>query len=113
MKIVAQEVIVPRSLKNSHVCNDYGPKETSNRASTRDRLLFPADHNGKIFVPSCIDTRVRVWWPLEESFFPGTIANYIPSTHEHTIMYDDGDEETLNMANEKWELDISVPPIQQ
>lgn len=25
MKIVAQEVIVPRSLKNSHVSNDYGP----------------------------------------------------------------------------------------
>ncbi|GLJ39348.1 hypothetical protein SUGI_0803510 [Cryptomeria japonica] len=112
MKIVAQEVIVPRSSKNSHLCNDYGVKETSNGASTRDLLLISGDHNGKILVPSCIGTRVRVWWPLDKSFYPGRIINYIPATQEHTILYDDGEKETLIMSNEKWELDLTIPSIQ-
>ncbi len=42
--------------------------------------------------------------PLEDKYFPGTVATYDTATGLHGISYDDGDSETLNMEQETWRV---------
>ncbi|XP_057829434.2 histone-lysine N-methyltransferase ASHH3 [Cryptomeria japonica] len=56
-------------------------------------------------VPKCIGLRVRVWWPLDQEFYSGTIVGYDTDSDKHRIVYDDGDSESLVMLNETWEFD--------
>eukprot|EP01018_Ginkgo_biloba_P028832 Gb_06510 [translate_table: standard] len=45
-------------------------------------------------------------------FYSGRIAYYDPACEEHTIVYDDGDEEKLDMSKERWEFDFTIPSNQ-
>ncbi|KAG2498072.1 hypothetical protein HYH03_003832 [Edaphochlamys debaryana] len=48
--------------------------------------------------------QIRVLWPSENRYFPGTVAKFLPARYEHVITYDDGDEETLVLAVERVQL---------
>lgn len=63
-------------------------QEPSERAAPREELV------GK---------RVRVWWPAERAFFAGKVESFDADRLRHRVSYDDGDEEWLNMAKERWE----------
>lgn len=41
----------------------------------------------------------RVYWPLEDSWFPGTITRYHRGKDKHRIEYDDGDHEWLRLGH--------------
>ena len=51
-----------------------------------------------------VGRRVGIWWPLDESFYLGTVEGFIPTTGEHTVRYDDGESEDLllPMQRVKW-----------
>ena len=51
-----------------------------------------------------VGCRVGIWWPLDESFYLGTVEGFIPTTGEHTVRYDDGESEDLllPMQRVKW-----------
>ncbi len=51
-----------------------------------------------------VDKRIRVWWPLDHHWYVGTVKMYDPLSGRHTIHYDDGDTEALDLAKETWEL---------
>ncbi|GJN28989.1 hypothetical protein PR202_gb17174 [Eleusine coracana subsp. coracana] len=57
-----------------------------------------------------IGHRIKVWWPLDKKyalyflFYEGVVESYDPSKKKHTVLYDDGDVEVLNLAKEKWNL---------
>ncbi|XP_062228684.1 sister chromatid cohesion protein PDS5 homolog A-like [Phragmites australis] len=46
--------------------------------------------------------RIKVWWPLDKKFYEGVVQSYDSSKKKHTVLYDDGDVEVLNLAKEKW-----------
>ncbi|TKW20995.1 hypothetical protein SEVIR_4G191000v4 [Setaria viridis] len=46
--------------------------------------------------------RIKVWWPLDKRFYQGLVQSYDSSKKKHTVLYDDGDVEVLNLAKEKW-----------
>ncbi|RLM55759.1 hypothetical protein C2845_PM10G10930 [Panicum miliaceum] len=46
--------------------------------------------------------RIKVWWPLDKRFYGGVVQSYDSSKKKHTVLYDDGDVEVLNLAKEKW-----------
>ncbi|KAK3132210.1 hypothetical protein QOZ80_6AG0517550 [Eleusine coracana subsp. coracana] len=48
--------------------------------------------------------RIKVWWPLDKKFYEGVVESYDPSKKKHTVLYDDGDVEVLNLDKEKWNL---------
>ncbi|KAK3256022.1 hypothetical protein CYMTET_34822 [Cymbomonas tetramitiformis] len=47
--------------------------------------------------------RVAVFWEAEDSWFPGTVGAALPGRMT-VIDYDDGDQEKLDMANEKYRI---------
>ncbi|KAL6596671.1 hypothetical protein ACP70R_047314 [Stipagrostis hirtigluma subsp. patula] len=48
--------------------------------------------------------RIKVWWPLDKKFYEGLVQSYDTSKRKHTVLYDDGDIQALNLAKEKWEM---------
>lgn len=104
MKIVTQEVIHPKALRNPLLYAKDKPREGFGK-----ELVFP---RRKKPTSRCIDLRVRVWCPLDQRFYCGRIGNFDPILKTHTIVYDDGDKEALIMSEEKWDFDF-IPPIQK
>ncbi|KAL3721146.1 hypothetical protein ACJRO7_005896 [Eucalyptus globulus] len=57
-----------------------------------------------VLADGLIGRRIKVWWPLDEMFYDGRIQSYDHLMKKHKVLYDDGDEETLNLVEERWEL---------
>jgi sister-chromatid-cohesion protein PDS5 len=53
---------------------------------------------------SLVGSGIKVWWPLDKKFYKGEIVEYDSKKKKHKILYDDGEEEILNLAKERWEL---------
>ncbi|KAK1358150.1 hypothetical protein POM88_051406 [Heracleum sosnowskyi] len=58
----------------------------------------------KLFGEKLVGRRVKIWWPLDKMFYEGAVASFDSLTQTHKVLYADGDEETLNLRNEHWEL---------
>ena len=48
-----------------------------------------------------IGDNIQVFWPLDSTYYPGTITD-ISDTGYHTVAYDDGDSEALLINEENW-----------
>ena len=46
--------------------------------------------------------RVRVWWPAEREWYEGTVCGR--TGRKHSVRYDDGDAELVDLSKEKFEL---------
>lgn len=46
---------------------------------------------------------VRVYWPLDETWYEGCVKAYDEENDRHVVVYDDGEEEALKLAKEKVE----------
>ncbi len=46
--------------------------------------------------------RIRVWWPAESEWYEGTVGGR--SGRKHSVEYDDGDTELVDLSREKFEL---------
>ena len=47
--------------------------------------------------------RIKVFWPQERAWFRGKVLAF-DNKSKHHVKYNDGDEEWLQLADEKWEL---------
>ncbi|ONM29414.1 Enhancer of polycomb-like transcription factor protein [Zea mays] len=55
--------------------------------------------------PFCIvKERIRVFWPLDETWYFGMVKEYNPVTRLHHVRYDGKDEEWINLQNERIKL---------
>nr|CAD1843039.1 unnamed protein product [Ananas comosus var. bracteatus] len=84
------------------------------------RVLRPRKFYGKSFVrkrrhfyevclrdldPFCIvKHRIRVFWPLDESWYFGLVKEYDPASRMHFVRYDDHDEEWVDLQKERFKL---------
>ena len=51
-----------------------------------------------------VNRRCRVYWKADKAWYQGTIAGYNSSEGRHLVEYDDGDQEWISLASEKFEL---------
>ncbi|XP_052167696.1 histone-lysine N-methyltransferase TRX1 [Oryza glaberrima] len=49
----------------------------------------------------------KVFWPLDEDWYKGSITGYNEATKKHSVKYDDGESEDLNLADERIKFSIS------
>jgi hypothetical protein len=45
-----------------------------------------------------IGKKVQVFWPVDESYYTGTVYEYDPASGEHLVRYEDGDAEWLRLG---------------
>ncbi|CAN4076578.1 unnamed protein product [Withania somnifera] len=51
-----------------------------------------------------LNRRIKVFWPLDESWYYGLLSDYDPERKLHHVKYDDRDEEWINLENERFKL---------
>lgn len=50
-----------------------------------------------------LDERIRVYWPLDKKWYEGRVTSYDKTSRKHSVLYDDGEEELLELGEEKIE----------
>ncbi|XP_060208179.1 uncharacterized protein LOC132635699 [Lycium barbarum] len=51
-----------------------------------------------------LNRRIKVFWPLDESWYSGLLNDYDPERKLHHVKYYDRDEEWINLENERFKL---------
>ncbi|KHN29621.1 nucleolar protein dao-5-like isoform X1 [Glycine soja] len=105
--------------KSSDVDKEMVSSPTSGTKSTKDgkseetpktnvkRKRTPGKENDsdvKEYGENLVGLRVKVWWPKDHEFYIGVIDSFDSAKKKHKVLYDDGDEETLNLVKEKWKV---------
>ncbi|KAF4353489.1 hypothetical protein F8388_013781 [Cannabis sativa] len=92
----------PKSLGKS-TKDEQKIEETTKTNSKRKRTPGKAKESGnKGYDEDWVGMKVRVWWPDDQLYYKGYIASFDPVAKKHKVMYYDGDEEVLNLKEEKW-----------
>lgn len=50
-----------------------------------------------------VGKRVKVYWPLDKSWYEGCVKSFDKSSGKHLVQYDDSEEELLDLSKEKVE----------
>uniref|UniRef100_A0A7N0ZX34 Histone-lysine N-methyltransferase ATX2 n=1 Tax=Kalanchoe fedtschenkoi TaxID=63787 RepID=A0A7N0ZX34_KALFE len=55
----------------------------------------------------------KVYWPLDDVWYSGSVMEYNPGTNRHQVKYEDGDAEDLKLSKERIKFHISLVDLQQ
>jgi DNA mismatch repair protein MSH6 len=51
-----------------------------------------------------VGKRIKVLWPADKAWYEGEIAGFNPALCKHLVVYEDGDEEWLDLAVERFKI---------
>ncbi|XP_073283875.1 DNA mismatch repair protein MSH6 [Primulina huaijiensis] len=57
----------------------------------------------KTYGPEVVERRIRVYWPLDKSWYEGCVKSFDKLSGKHLVLYDDSEEELLNLSGENIE----------
>uniref|UniRef100_A0ACD5YI65 Uncharacterized protein n=1 Tax=Avena sativa TaxID=4498 RepID=A0ACD5YI65_AVESA len=78
------------------------PPQQEQEKSKSDAAAAPAEE--------AVGRRLRVYWPLDKVWYGGRLDAYDEGSGRHRVMYDDGEEEEVDLAKEKFEWAAEAPP---
>ncbi|KFK29787.1 hypothetical protein AALP_AA7G179700 [Arabis alpina] len=80
------------------------PLEESPNTSTKRKRSLGKEKASELqnHDDNLVGSRVRVWWPLDQVYYKGVVDSYDSSKKRHLVIYDDGDQEILNLQKQKW-----------
>ncbi|CAJ2656499.1 unnamed protein product [Trifolium pratense] len=82
---------------------------TSNKGFNKSSAMKA--HEPQELGNSLVGKRIKVWWPLDQTYYDGVVNAYDHVKGKHKVLYDDGMEEQLNLKKHRWELvDVNVLP---
>ncbi|XP_024965615.1 DNA mismatch repair protein MSH6 isoform X2 [Cynara cardunculus var. scolymus] len=70
------------------------------RTNNPPLLLTPNPIHGH----ELVDRRIRVYWPLDKTWYEGRVTSFHKTSGKHLVQYDDAEEELLDLSKEKIEL---------
>ncbi|PSS23999.1 Histone-lysine N-methyltransferase [Actinidia chinensis var. chinensis] len=89
-----------------------GPSEDSQMvdysAARWIRLSFDGVDSKKFIGLQC-----KVYWPLDDDWYTGRVIGYNGETGRHQISYEDGDEESIVLSNERIKFYVSRDQMQR
>ncbi|KAJ0231752.1 Tudor/PWWP/MBT superfamily protein [Hirschfeldia incana] len=104
----SSDIPVPQSSKEKKKVSQVGAKplaeesEETSKSQPKRRKEVESDKNG--FGEDLVGKRVKVWWPLDKTFYEGVIDSYCLRKKTHRVAYTNGDIERLHLYKERWEL---------
>ncbi|GJZ21247.1 phospholipase-like protein [Tanacetum coccineum] len=98
-----------------------GKQKINNTSWKEDRLLLKTilvrgskmvgqDGNGSKWAQSVehgenlVGKRIKVWWSADKNYYQGVVKSFHCRNKRHKVLYDDGEEELLDLKQEQWEL---------
>ncbi|KAJ6406315.1 hypothetical protein OIU84_009941 [Salix udensis] len=79
-------------------------KQNKEKGSTRKRRHYYEILSGDLDAHWVLNRRIKVFWPLDQSWYHGLVGDYDEDTKLHHVKYDDRDEEWINLQNERFKL---------
>ncbi|MGK3759087.1 MAG: hypothetical protein ACI8RD_011404, partial [Bacillariaceae sp.] len=75
-------------------------------------LKIPDQYTIIRFCPNCmIGKKVRVFWPVDSSWYIGTVQQFDASTGEHLLEYEDDDTEWVQIGESNTTMNPSAPQV--
>nr|GEU32782.1 sister chromatid cohesion protein PDS5 homolog B-like isoform X1 [Tanacetum cinerariifolium] len=90
------------------------PNQKSGPVKKRKRrrvsgLVKCTSKEGENHTTDLIGRRIKVWWPMDKSFYEGLVKSYDHQKKKHVVLYNDGDVEVVRLDKERWELIANTP----
>ncbi|CAL0327238.1 unnamed protein product [Lupinus luteus] len=79
-------------------------KQLREKGSSRKRRHFYEFLLGDLDPYWIVNRRIKVYWPLDQSWYLGLVNDYDEDKKTHHIKYDDREEEWINLHTEKFKL---------
>lgn len=83
--------------------------ENQNEESEMVQNIHPSQEEDSMSYGPLQDTNyldvgqsIEVYWPLDDKFYAGNVESYNNGSRKWSISYNEGDKETLNLAEETW-----------
>ncbi|PWA69869.1 Armadillo-type fold [Artemisia annua] len=80
--------------------NTQSSKKKSSKKSVANGSL--GKENPKKFGQDLVGCSIKVWWPLDKMFYDGAVSSFNPTDKKYKVLYADGDEEVLDLKQERW-----------
>ncbi|KAG9457908.1 hypothetical protein H6P81_002416 [Aristolochia fimbriata] len=77
--------------------------KTTNRTSSPSADT-PSNAAKKSYSDDVVGKRVKVFWPQDDAWYEGYIKSFDKESGKHLVLYDDAEEEVLELVNEKIEI---------
>lgn len=74
------------------------------KGKSRKRRHFYEIFTGNLDPYWLMNRRIKVFWPLDQSWYYGLVNDYDKEKKLHHVKYDDRDEEWINLQNERFKL---------
>ncbi|KAL1552219.1 sister chromatid cohesion protein PDS5 C-like isoform X3 [Salvia divinorum] len=82
-----------------------GGQEDTPRTSTKRKITPGKEKASDLELgENLVGSKVKVFWPKDKEYYEGVIASFDSGKKKHRVMYNDGDEEILNLKKERWEF---------
>ncbi|POO04085.1 Enhancer of polycomb-like [Trema orientale] len=79
-------------------------KQHKEKGHSRKRRHFYEVFFGDLDANWVLNRRIKVFWPLDQSWYYGLVNDYDKERKLHHVKYDDRDEEWINLQNERFKL---------
>lgn len=79
-------------------------KQHGEKGNSRKRRHFYEVFFGDLDSHWVLNRRIKVFWPLDQSWYYGLVNDYDKERKLHHVKYDDCDEEWINLQNERFKL---------
>ncbi|KAJ3698232.1 hypothetical protein LUZ61_001937 [Rhynchospora tenuis] len=98
--------------KRKRVANGSGSGSTNKASSRHAKRWVELEIEGAD--PSAfIGLECKVFWPLDDYWYKGSIIGYSEETKKHNVEYKDGDKETISISEERIKFNISIEEMLQ
>ncbi|XP_071692804.1 uncharacterized protein [Rutidosis leptorrhynchoides] len=74
------------------------------KGTSRKRRHFYDIHSDDMDAHWFLNRKIKIFWPLDESWYYGLVDDYDAEKNLHHIKYDDRDEEWIRLENERFKL---------
>lgn len=74
------------------------------KGNSRKRRHFYEIHSDDMDAHWFLNRKIKIFWPLDESWYYGLVNDYDAEKNLHHIKYDDRDEEWISLENERFKL---------
>ncbi|KAL5558219.1 hypothetical protein UlMin_034430 [Ulmus minor] len=103
-KDVKETITSPKSSGKS--TKDVSHSEATPKTSLkRKRTPSKGKESGvKEYGENLVGSKIKVWWPDDKEFYDGVVDSFDDLKKKHRVLYNDGDEEILNLKRERWEF---------
>ncbi|XP_057803846.1 LOW QUALITY PROTEIN: sister chromatid cohesion protein PDS5 homolog C-like [Salvia miltiorrhiza] len=98
-----KDTVTPRKSQLKSTKHEGVQKETPKTSAKRKHTPGKEKVSENLeYGENLVGSKVKVWWPVDRAFYEGVIHAFDSVKKKHKVLYNDGDEETLNLKKERW-----------